>query len=271
MSFFDNFNPHKQLIAAHRGNRSERPENTHAAFQAAIGRCDFIELDIQFSKDAIPVVFHDEQLNRTSDVAEHKKFAQRKPWSICEMNLTELKELDIGSWFLHDDPFGTLRSGEVARTTVQQIVPQRIMTLEAMLSFAVQNQIPINLEVKDLSDTPHSDIAISCIVEQIYKAGVEKQVLLSSSNHDYLRESIALAPEITTGALQEKQHPESLIEYLQQLGVDAYHPKDAIVGEALMSELKTAGIAVNVFTVNDPLRKQALFKMGVRSIFTDFL
>ncbi len=271
MGFFQNFTSHRGLIAAHRGARSERPENTLCAFQAAIGRCDYIEVDIQLSKDAVPVIVHDEQLSRTTDITQRKQFAHRKPWLIYEMNLLELKALDMGSWFLHDDPFGTVQSGAVEASTLRKMMPQRIMTLEEFLSFVVKNRLWVNLEVKDLRGTPHDATAISQIVDLIHKADVERQVLLSSINHNYLIEALALAPEITTGALQEEQHPDNLIDYLQQLGVSAYHPEASLCNPAMVSALNAANIAVNVFTVNDPVHKQTLFDMGVRSIFTDFL
>jgi len=271
MTFFQNFKTDRGLIAAHRGARSEQPENTQAAIQAAVGRCDFIEVDIQFTQDAIPVLVHDERLDRTSDIAEHHSFANLIPWRVHELNLRQLKELDFGSWFLKKDPFGTLASGKVNIESVRKLLPQRIITLEEFLSFADRNQLMINLELKDLRGTPHSDIAVNRVIELIHKFKMEKRVLLSSFNHDYLKESMVLAPEIATGALQETAHPELLVEYLQQLGVSAYHPEDLICDKTVVAELNSVGIAVNVFTVNDLARKKELFDMGVCSTFTDFL
>ncbi len=48
MAFYDNFRNRKKLIAAHRGFRANRPENTMSAFEAALRKCDFIELDVGF-------------------------------------------------------------------------------------------------------------------------------------------------------------------------------------------------------------------------------
>lgn len=57
---------------AHRGlhdNKSEAPENSMAAFQKAVDAGYGIELDVQLTKDRIPVVFHDESLKRVCGVA----------------------------------------------------------------------------------------------------------------------------------------------------------------------------------------------------------
>ena len=61
--FWQNFKkPH--LIAAHRGNRFSYPENTLIAFKNS-PNCDFIEFDIQLTKDKEIVIIHDKTPKRT--------------------------------------------------------------------------------------------------------------------------------------------------------------------------------------------------------------
>lgn len=56
------------LNIAHRGFSGIYPENTMLAFEKAIeAGCDGIELDVQLTKDGIPVIMHDEKVNRTTD------------------------------------------------------------------------------------------------------------------------------------------------------------------------------------------------------------
>jgi len=78
------------LLIAHRGYSSEAPENTFAAFDLAIERgYRHIEFDVQLSRDGVPVIIHDETLERTTSgvglVAEH--------------SYAELAKLEAGSWF----------------------------------------------------------------------------------------------------------------------------------------------------------------------------
>ena len=53
-------------IWAHRGASARQPENTIAAFRAAMaGGADGVEFDVQLSADGVPVVIHDEKVERT--------------------------------------------------------------------------------------------------------------------------------------------------------------------------------------------------------------
>lgn len=75
------------LIYAHRGASLTEPENTLAAFKAAVAAgADGIELDIQGSKDRVPVVIHDRLLKRTTGV----------PGNTDDFDLAELQRLDAG-------------------------------------------------------------------------------------------------------------------------------------------------------------------------------
>ncbi|PYZ98670.1 glycerophosphodiester phosphodiesterase [Alteribacter lacisalsi] len=77
-------------IIAHRGNKRYTPENTMAAFMsAASSGADGIELDVQWTKEGVPVVFHDEKIDRTTN---------GRGW-LRSFTYRELREFDAGSWF----------------------------------------------------------------------------------------------------------------------------------------------------------------------------
>jgi len=64
---------------AHRGSNGELPEETAAAYVRAIDEgADFIEADIEATKDGHLVCFHDTTLDDTTDVADHPEFAGRR-------------------------------------------------------------------------------------------------------------------------------------------------------------------------------------------------
>jgi phosphoglycerol transferase MdoB-like AlkP superfamily enzyme/glycerophosphoryl diester phosphodiesterase len=77
------------VVIAHRGNSSEFPENTLAAIAGAaeLG-CDFAEVDVRLTADGVPVIMHDETIDRTTTGSG----------ALAERTLAEVKTLDAGSW-----------------------------------------------------------------------------------------------------------------------------------------------------------------------------
>ncbi len=269
MTFFDNFTS-TELIAAHRGFRAHRPENTLSAFKASIGRCHFFELDIQLSRDLVPMVIHDPTLERTSNAVLKQKQYSLSTLKVNGWSLLQLKTLDMGSWFLETDPFGTIYRKEIAPEQLSRELPQSIMTLEEVLNHSRLRRIPCNIEIKNHPDKTHDKKVTERVLEVIRKSSAAERVLISSANHDYLVIAKSIMPEVSTAALQHRRHPDNLVEYLQSLGVAAYHPADEITDPTLVRELRSAGFGVNVYTVNSRLRQRELFRMGATAIFTDY-
>ncbi|KAF8389933.1 hypothetical protein HHK36_024452 [Tetracentron sinense] len=78
---------------AHRGSSGELPEETAAAYMRAIEEgADFIETDILASKDGVLICFHDVTLDNTTDISEHKQFANRK-------RTYEVRGVNTTGWF----------------------------------------------------------------------------------------------------------------------------------------------------------------------------
>src|SRR5438132_958560 len=85
------------LVIAHRGNSSVAPENTLPAFHSALdAKADLVELDYYHSADGVPVVIHDEILDRTTNAEE---VLGKSKLLVGELPLVELRKLDTGSWF----------------------------------------------------------------------------------------------------------------------------------------------------------------------------
>ena len=269
MNFLELFEKPK-LIAAHRGDRTIRPENTLSALRSSIGKCDFIEIDVQLSRDKIPVILHDETLGRTSNVKEIDVFAQRYPWLVRDFSLNELKRLDFGSWFYREDPFGCIGTGKVhlSKTESEQ---EPLLTLEKALLFAKEEEAFINIEIKDMHDWMADREAVAIIANVIKRLQAEPLILLSSFHHPYLFICKELLPDIPTAVLTEEKAPEDIIAYLELLRADAYHTDEQCLNEETVKELREAGYFVNAYTVNDPLRQQELFAWGVNGVFTDYL
>jgi len=272
MGFWENFDKNQKLVVAHRGARSIRPENTMSAFKEAMKNSDFIELDVAFSKDGVPVIIHDNTLERTSNVKEFKEFKEfKKPYRVRDYTYKQLLKLDFGSWFLKNDPFKTIENGTVTKEELKALKTQRILTLDQVLKFFKKHNFPINIEIKDLSRTAYDKTAVKTIIDLIEKHVMVNLVLLSSFNHKYLRQAFKINPNIDTAALDEKNHSKDLVKHLKRLRVRSYNPSLQIVDSDLIKDLSNAGIFVNIFTVNDKQDKLKLFEEGAKAVFTDVL
>ncbi|MGI5351619.1 glycerophosphodiester phosphodiesterase family protein [Streptomyces sp. CA-250714] len=139
------------LPVAHRGASGYAPENTLAAVDKAheLG-IDWVENDVQRTKDGKLIVIHDTTLSRTTDV--EKRFPDRSPWKVSDFTLKEIKTLDAGSWF------GSNFKGE------------KIPTLNEFLDRLSQNGQELLLELKSPDIYP----------------GIERETLAALRNRGWL-------------------------------------------------------------------------------------
>ncbi len=95
----------KKTLIAHRGASGSAPEHTLAAYRLALEQgADFVEPDLQITKDGVLVCLHDLTLERTTDVEEvfpdrYKTEGGQKHWYVADFTLAEISRLDAGSWF----------------------------------------------------------------------------------------------------------------------------------------------------------------------------
>ena len=87
--------PFSGYLIMHRGYNKVAPENTLAAFKlAAEMGYKYVECDIQFTQDGVPVILHDITVSRTSNV----KNTEMTKTKLSEMTFAEVRQLDFGSW-----------------------------------------------------------------------------------------------------------------------------------------------------------------------------
>ncbi len=99
----------RKLLIAHRGASAYAPEHTHESYQLALEQgADFVEPDLQITRDGVLVCLHDLTLERTTNVREifSTRFregpldgAAARRWYVSDFTLREIKQLDAGSWF----------------------------------------------------------------------------------------------------------------------------------------------------------------------------
>jgi glycerophosphoryl diester phosphodiesterase len=98
-----------KILVAHRGASAYAPEHTLESYQLALKQgADFVEQDLQITRDGILVCLHDLTLERTTNVKEifptrfREELVNGMPmrhWHVSDFNLREIKQLDAGSWF----------------------------------------------------------------------------------------------------------------------------------------------------------------------------
>jgi glycerophosphoryl diester phosphodiesterase len=89
---------------AHRGASADAPEHTRAAYELALRvGADFVEPDLQLTRDGVLVCLHDTSLERTTNVAKvfpqrAKMIGGRPTWPVVDFTWDEIQQLDAGSW-----------------------------------------------------------------------------------------------------------------------------------------------------------------------------
>lgn len=229
------------LIIAHRGASSLAPENTFASFDRALDAgADGIEFDLQLSKDNVPVVIHDESLERTTS----------GKGMVYDFDLDDLKSFDAGTWFAAEF------SGE------------RIPTLDELFDRYEKSSLLFNLELKkSVIDYPGLEEAVlNCIADH----ELEERVIISSFNHQSLIKCKKINPHIRTGMLYFEEL-ESPWERALSLGCYSVHPLFYYLQAAeVIDGFKKHKLPIYTWTVNDPEQMEYLVKNEIEAIITDY-
>ncbi len=120
----------KDIVIAHRGSTYWTPEETEAAYRWARNMgADYLEIDLQMTKDGVLIALHDNNLQRTSNI--EKIFPRRKSDFVNSFTLKELRMLDAGSWF----------NKKNKKRACATFVDEKILTLEDVIQIAEGNRI----------------------------------------------------------------------------------------------------------------------------------
>ena len=255
-------------IVAHRGARSVAPENTLLSAQRAFDyQADQWELDIQETKDGELIVIHDPNLMLTSN--SEQVFPMRFFWKVKNFTLAEIKQLDAGSWYLKKDPFGEIKNGTVTSAEQERMVNEPFPTLREALQFTKDKDWSVNIEIKDISDTPGDADIVQKTVTLIDEMDMQEQVIISSFNPGYLKQVKQFNPNLKTALLVKKM--DDALKLLQDTGANAINPSfESIKDLSIIKTLRDAGYDVYIWTVNDENTMMTLINAGVSGIITDY-
>lgn len=256
------------LNIAHRGARSLAPENTLAAARLGLeAGADLWELDVAMTSDDQLFLVHDDTLERTSNASQ--VFPDRAPWANHTFTLAEVRRLDFGTWFADNDPFGQIAGGAVSKSQVETYRGLQAPTLQEALEFTRASGWRVNIEIKDQTGLPADSLITGRVLALVQALAMEEHVIISSFNHQYLRQVRQASAKIATAALVDTPHPDPLA-LLHDLDAQAYNPGIEHLDWEQIDQVREAGYGVNVWTVNDELVMHRLIEAHVTGIFTDF-
>jgi glycerophosphoryl diester phosphodiesterase len=229
----------KTLVWAHRGSSFTAPENTLEAFElAARQNADGIELDIHLTSDGQLAVIHDEVLERTTDGTG----------LVESCTMAQLKRLDAGT--LHPKYTGA-----------------RIPTLPEVLDFMQGNSLLLNIELKE--ERVPDPTLVRQLTKLIRDFKMEERTMFSSFNHHSLQGLRTQMPDACIGILYFGGLINSWA-YAQSIGADCLHPFFRFgLMDGLVENAHTAGVKVNVWTVDEPEDMRLAYEQGVDGIITN--
>jgi glycerophosphoryl diester phosphodiesterase len=221
------------LTIAHRGASGDFPENTLAAFAAAIrAGADMCELDVQRTADGALAVIHDDTVDRTTD--GHGR--------VDALTLAAIKRLDAGRWY--DAPF----TGE------------RVPTLQEVFDLTA-GQCGLNIELKAKGVAEQ-------ICGLIRERAAEGTAMVSSFDWAELAEVRRIAPAIRIGLLADRA-PARLIDTAERMNAWAINPDRKLVAPRLCATAHRRTLQVYTWTVDDPDEMRRLIGAGVDGIMTN--
>jgi len=218
------------LIFAHRGASADAPENTLLAVQKALEQqADGIEIDVYQLLNEL-VVIHDQWVSRTTN-------GQGLLSDYC---LDELQQLDAGQG---------------------QIVPTLWQVLEL-----IRGKCLVNIEVKGVQDM---SLIADCIDKAVNQLNFSvEDFSVSSFDHHCLVQIKALSPKVKIGALTASK-PLTYAKFAEELNAYSVNADVTFVDQAFISDAKSRGLKIYVYTVDQVKDLVRLKKWGVDGVFSN--
>ena len=232
-------------IIGHRGCAGYAPENTLEGIHTAADMgVEWVELDVKLTKDQVPVIFHDDKLDRTTGTSGF----------IAQMDYADLKELDAGSWF-----------GE-------SFIGVKIPTLEEAVDVLIERDMGLNLEIKPCpSREKETAEAALDMLSTIWDD--HDKLLISSFSHVSLEVAFDMAESWHRGFLlpdhTQEEWIENWTEMAKHLQASTINLNGNTVTRELVEDALDLELPVLAYTINEPDRGRFLQSWGVDGFFSD--
>jgi glycerophosphoryl diester phosphodiesterase len=230
----------RALVIAHRGNSSVAPENTLAAFQSAHdARADLIELDYFHSADGVPVVIHDEVLDRTTNA---KAVLGQGRLLVGDYRLAELQQLDAGSWF------------------APSFAGQKLPTLRESLDLIQRRSVALIERKAGDAQT---------LVRLLEDAKLIDHVVVQAFDWKFVAECRQLSPRLVLGTLSGKPATEEAIRAAAATGADLIVWDHRKLGSQQIALIHQLGKKAWAYTIDQPARASELIAAGLDGVITN--
>ncbi len=238
---------------AHQGGELLWPSNTMTAFRnAAVLGVDMLDMDMHVTADGMLVLSHDDTLDRLTDTRG----------TITDMTLAQVLTADAGYTL-------SLDGGQTFPFRGQGV---RVGQLSEVL--AAFPQSPMTIEIKEAQPSVAAPFCTA-----LRDAGVTSRVIVASFSDVAMRDFRATCPEVMTSMTESELRP---LVLLGKVGLARLAPLPGraaqvpvkgggitVVTPGFVRAMHARGVAVQVWTINDPAELRRLIDMGVDGIFTD--
>ncbi|MCH4826225.1 glycerophosphodiester phosphodiesterase [Planococcus halocryophilus] len=249
-------NPNRFLSIAHRGASGHAPEHTMSAYQ--LGKemhGDYIEIDLQMTKDGILIAMHDEKVDRTTNGSGKVK----------DMTLADIKKLDAGSWFNAAYP-------EKAQSQFEGL---QVPTLEEVIeAFGKNSRYYIETKAPDVYPGMEKELVRILKKHKLTSQNAQSsKIIVQSFSQESLLKMNKLAAEIPLVQLISYSDPavisDAELDNIKKyaIGVGMNHKR---IDRAYVEQVRNHGLLIHPYTVNKRSDMERLIDWGVTGMFTNY-
>ena len=228
---------------AHRGYSAEAPENTIPAFELAREKgYAYTECDVIFTSDGVPVILHDDTIDRTSNGTGN----------VADFTLAELKALDFGSW--KSEAYAGVQIptfDEFIKTCKRLSLRPYIELKPAMSASQIEQLVDI---VKRYNMLDHS-------VWTSFNYANLTHVIATDPNADVCNATTSITPE----------YIQKLVDLKTGSNVVYAYPYYPLLTSEAVTQIRENGLSIAVWTVNEVSDVMNMADLGVDAILTDKL
>lgn len=227
----------KAGIIAHRGASKYAPENTLVSFRKAheMG-ATWVEFDVMLTKDQVPIIIHDETLDRTTN--GHGK--------VADTTWAQIQKLDAGSWF------------------GARFKDERVPTFVELLDYLKSVGMHMNVEIKPSQGAGRATAnAVLDILEQHWPMDARPPIV--TSGDPFAIEVVSeRAPQLLHGTVLHYPQMQQYAQHFNMVSVN-----EALCTPEYIQQLLDQFELVLPYTVNDAPRAKELLALGANAVFSD--